>query len=105
MRRVDPIAGEEIDHDDTAVTQSRFSEELGSTEREKAAYARGQGAQCAYFGGQLRRRRRVRGNADDDTPAVVEVRHRRVVPAGRALGEGTDPDHRDPRKSQRDGRG
>jgi hypothetical protein len=105
MRGIDPVPRKEVDDDDARVAEPGFAEQLRRAEGEETSNARGECAEGACFGGELRCGRGVGGNPYDDAPPVVEVGDRGVVATGRPLGESPDADDPDPRQSRRDRRG
>ena len=105
VRRVDAVAGQEVDDDRARVADAGFAEQLGRAEGQQPAHAGGQRAQRAHLGGELGSGGVVGGDAHDHAATVVEIGDRGVVAAGGALGERADSDDADPGQSRRHRRG
>ena len=105
MRRVDAVAGQEVDDHGAGVADARFAEQLGRAEGQQTSNARGQCPERSHLGCQLRSVRVIGGNPHHHAPSVVELGDRGVVTAGRPFGQLADSDDADPGQSRRHGRG
>ncbi len=87
VRRVDAVALEVVDHEDSLRAGAALAEDLRCREGQQSPHAGGQGVEGARLRGEVGGAVVARGHADDDLAAIVGARESGIEASARVLGE------------------